>query len=259
MTHQTQEGAGSHGDDEANMSDAELAAIGPLDGAAKSTYKHLVYHTLYELIQELKIRPGARLVEAEVVARFGVSKTPIREALLLLEKDGLVSAVPHFGATVTALSFEEYEQGLFVLDALEQPALNRIVERNTASELERCAHLVEEIKGAYAERNGALYTQLVLRYHSELFGTAHMPLLTKTVNGIQQSLRRYPAVFTRPFEEEWKIECETVVKRFELIRNGEPAKAAATVQEGHALLLEAARRRVENEDPAVLPFLRPSG
>jgi DNA-binding GntR family transcriptional regulator len=238
--------------------EGRLSSIEPLDQDGPRTYKERVYQTLYELIQDLKIAPGARLVEAELVAKFGVSKTPIRAALLLLEKDQLVSAVPHIGATVTWLSIHDYEQRLFVLDALELPALERVVERISSDELERCAQIVEATGDAYAKSNEARYTQLVLEVHSRLFAAAQYPLLTEMVNQVQESARRYPKVFTRPFEDEWKVEFETIVERFEHVQGREPAKAAALVREGHARLLEAARARVAAGDPRVLPFLAPS-
>jgi DNA-binding GntR family transcriptional regulator len=237
--------------------DRDLSAIDPLDHRARRTYKQRVYLTLYDLIQNLKILPGARLVEADLVARFGVSKTPIREALLLLEKDRLVSAVPHVGATVTWLSLQEYEQRLFVLDALEQPALERIVDRIGPDEIARCTEIVKAIEAAYGAGDDVSYTEHVLQLHSALFAAAGYPLLTEMVQQVQESLRRYPKVFIRPFEEDWKVEFDTIVKRFDHVRKGEPAKAAAVVRKGHARLLRAARKRVERQDPRVLAFLSP--
>lgn len=235
-----------------------LSAIDLLGAGARKTYKLVIYQTLYEHIQNLTLRPGTRLVEADLVARFGVSKTPIREALLMLEKDGLVSASPHVGATVTWLTLQEYEQRLFVLDALEQPALERVVERITPERMAHCASLTDAIGRAYEQRDDARYTQLVLQLHSDLFAAAEYPLLTAMVDEIQRSLQRYPKVFVRPFELERRWEFETIVLRMEEIQRRQPSRAAAVVRDGHARLLGAAKRRVESGDPSVMPFLRPN-
>ena len=93
------------------------------------TYKAAIYDTLTRMISELELLPGTRLVEADLAERFQMSKTPIREALLLLEADGLVKLEPYQGATVTWLSLDEYEELLFIQDALEQPSLARVAER----------------------------------------------------------------------------------------------------------------------------------
>ena len=50
------------------------------------------------MIAELELPPGSRLVEADLVARFNVSKTPIREAFLQLESNGLIELEPYVGA-----------------------------------------------------------------------------------------------------------------------------------------------------------------
>ena len=89
------------------------------------TYREAVYETLRGWIGELELPPGSRLVEADLAMQFEVSKTPVREALLLLEADGLVKLEPYQGATVTWLSLDEYEELLYMQDALELPALAR--------------------------------------------------------------------------------------------------------------------------------------
>jgi len=231
------------------------SVIAPLASGARQTYKSAVFDALYELIQNLELPPGERLVESDLAARLGVSKTPIREALLLLEKEGLVTTVPHVGATVTWLTLLDYEQQLFILDALEQPALRLVVKRITPPELDQCGQLLETIKIAYTERDEPRYSRLVRQLHSELFATARYPQLTELVNRVQRSLRRYTTAFVHRFEDNWDREFEIVTERFSHLQTGDAAGAAAAVQRGHADLLEFARQRVEADDPAVMRYL----
>ena len=235
--------------------DRATAVIQPLGKAVRRTYKATIYESLHELIQELALPPGERLIEADLAARFGVSKTPIREALLHLESDGLVTIIPHAGATVTWLSLEDYEQQLFLQDALEQPALPLIIERITSSELDAIARLIEEIRMAYARRDPTEYHRMVRRMHDELFATARYPRLTLLIGTVMQWLRRYHPVFVRPFSENWNRELEIITQRVEHIRAGDPAGAAAAVQQGHATMLDFARRLVEARDSRVMPYL----
>src|SRR5262245_28925844 len=60
------------------------------DRLQPQTYKALVHERLERMVLELEFPPGTRLVEAELAERFGVSKTPIREAFLMLQAEGLV-------------------------------------------------------------------------------------------------------------------------------------------------------------------------
>ena len=93
------------------------------------TYKHAVYERLRELIGSFALPPGERLVEADLAARLNVSKTPVREAIALLEADGLVEIFPYRGAVVRWLSVNEMLEQGYLVDALEMPAYPIVVER----------------------------------------------------------------------------------------------------------------------------------
>ena len=85
--------------------------------------KDVICQALREWIVFGEATPGDRLVEADLAARFGVSKTPVREALLTLEGEGLVMLRPHRGAEVSRLSVDEWHDLIFMRDALEVGAL----------------------------------------------------------------------------------------------------------------------------------------
>jgi DNA-binding GntR family transcriptional regulator len=234
------------------------SVIAPLGSVARKTYKVTIFEALHELIQNLDLPPGERLVEADLATRFGISKTPVREALLLLERERLVTAVPHVGATVTWLSFPDYEQKLFILDALEQPTLQLIHERITRAELESCRQIVDRMSQAFAHNEEPAYLGHVIQMHSQLFAAARYPQLTELVNGMQQSLRRYTKAFVHHYTDNWKREFETAQKRFAHLYEGDVPSAAAAVQQGHKALLEFARERVAARDPDVIRYLDPS-
>jgi DNA-binding GntR family transcriptional regulator len=221
----------------------------------RRTYKTVIYETLHELIQDLALPPGARLVEADLAARFGISKTPVREALLMLEQENLVTIVAHVGATVTALSIEDYEQQIFLQDALEQPALPRVVQCITPAELAVLDTLIDRIVRAHTLRDARLYHQLVRRMHADLFSAARYPRLMDHIGMVMQALRRYHPLFVQPFAENWNRELAIITQRFAHVRAGNPAAATAVVQQGHVEMLAFARRRVEARDPAVWRYL----
>lgn len=230
-------------------------SIEPLGTAMRSTYKMAIYETLHELIQNLTLPPGERLVEADLAARFCVSKTPIREALLMLEQENLVTIVPHVGATVTTVSIDDYEQLLFLQDALEQPALPLIVERITARELASVDALIEQIARFHKSRDQAAYHQLVRRMHTELFSAVRYSRLVDHLVMVMEALRRYHPIFVWPFEESSALELEIIAGRVAHIHTGDPSAAAAAVRLGHTQLLENAQRRVASRDPIVWRYL----
>src|SRR5262245_25650567 len=101
--------------------EARTLSLPSLGGHPK--IKDVIYQELRERIVFGGFAPGDRLVEAELANRFGVSKTPVREALLTLEGEGLVVLRPHRGAEVTRLSVDEWNDLIFLRDAIEVGAL----------------------------------------------------------------------------------------------------------------------------------------
>jgi DNA-binding GntR family transcriptional regulator len=75
------------------------------------------YQALRGLVLEDGYPPGSRLKEAEIAARLGVSRTPVREALLQLEGEGLVELIPNRGAVVRELRREDVHE-ILVLRAV---------------------------------------------------------------------------------------------------------------------------------------------
>lgn len=237
------------------MDERQPGGIVPIGPLARHTYKTIVYEKLYELIQNLDLPPGERLVEADLSTRFGVSKTPVREALHLLEREDLVSSVPHVGATVTWLSIHDYEQHLFLQDALEQPALPLAVQRATRESIGTCKTLLEGIRRARQAKAAAEYQRLVIQLHMQLFGDVGFARLTEMIGSVQRSLRRYHPVFVRPFKDNWDRELSIVTTRVECLVSGDVEAAMAAVQQGHRDMLEFARELARLGDSQVLPYL----
>ena len=122
------------GPDRTSERDRGRRPIVPFDMNLR-THKRATYETLRDMIVSFELPPGERLVEKDLAARLGVSKTPVREALALLEADGLVEATPYRGAIVRWLSRNEIVEQGFLVDALEMPAYEIVVERITDAEL----------------------------------------------------------------------------------------------------------------------------
>lgn len=71
-----------------------------MDIADKVPQGRVIYNRLLDEIRHGDLLPGARLPEVEIAERLGASRTPVREAIRLLESDGLVAHVPRLGATI---------------------------------------------------------------------------------------------------------------------------------------------------------------
>jgi len=88
-----------------------------------------IHAALRAAILDVALAPGAAIAEHDIAARFGVSRTPVREALLRLAGEGLVDIKPQRGTFVARLSLRRIEEALFVRQAVECMILERVTAR----------------------------------------------------------------------------------------------------------------------------------
>ena len=105
-----------------------------------------VYHALRQRILSGAYQPGERLVEDAVALRLGVSRTPVRQALTMLEAEGLVEIVRHRGARVCGFGIEDVRHFYDLRAVLEAHAAACAATQITETELDRLAELAEQME-----------------------------------------------------------------------------------------------------------------
>ncbi len=106
-----------------------------------------VSERLRQLILEGEYGPGERLIEEQLAERLGISRTPVRQALTMLEAEGLVEITPNKGAVVCSFGIEEVRDVYDLRAVLEGHAARRAASRIGEPELERLGQLCEEMEG----------------------------------------------------------------------------------------------------------------
>ncbi|MBI3970752.1 MAG: GntR family transcriptional regulator [Chloroflexi bacterium] len=102
-----------------------------LSDEAEKRLPRRVYAALRGAIRDLRLRPGQTVLEREVAAALGLSRTPVREALVLLEADHLVRLIPRKGFAVTPVEVEEMRHIYEVVEGLEGVAVALAADRIT--------------------------------------------------------------------------------------------------------------------------------
>ncbi len=115
--------------------------------ASVSTSRQL-YSSLREEILTLALAPGEPVDEIGIAGRFGVSRSPVREALIRLETDGLVRLTPNKGAIVTPLHLEEFPQYVEALDYVQRVVTRLAALNRTDADLQEIVTRNDEFKAA---------------------------------------------------------------------------------------------------------------
>lgn len=177
--------------------------------------------------------PGSRIVELEVARELGVSRSPVREALLRLSEEGLVAILPYRGAIVVPLQRRRLVELTEFRLALERFALERLVERGDKRALVRLRAHVAAIRRAVESGDRRHIADEDLAMHRTLVASAENALLERAYEGLLAQIRLYIGVTSARYEraEELAEEHEAILAEVER----RDAPAARALLDAHVL------------------------
>jgi DNA-binding GntR family transcriptional regulator len=238
------------------MASQSIAAIPPLK--SRVTIKESVYQTLRDLILDGALPPGERLVEADLGRQLGTSSTPVREALLTLAAEGLVTLSPHQGAHVSRLAYAELEERLFIRDALEAAALARVVRRIGEAQLAQVGRHLEAMRRAMGEGDVRAYRAAQREGRAAWLAAAGYPRLTKTILELQDQDARVALFLILRRPDRWARDFEASRRRLDAIAARDAAGAIAVTRAWHDELLREIREAIHRDEDGVRAFLTDS-
>jgi DNA-binding GntR family transcriptional regulator len=162
--------------DDSRLSD-ERAERSAAQHIRKTSLKEQVYEALRREITDGSLLPGDLLKERELADLYGVSKTPVREALSLLEQENLVKAIPRAGYMVTQLTLRDVQEVHQLRVTLESMSARLAAENITNEELEE----LEAMTATSDPQEALLFNH---RFHSAIArasGNSRLARLTPTV------------------------------------------------------------------------------
>ena len=169
-------------------------ALGGSPDVRFRTKQEYVYQSLRGAILRGELAPGRRLVIDELGRQLKVSAIPIREALQLLQSEGLVQSAPHVGATVSPLSEGEVREVFAILEGLETVAVREAARRLDDAGAAVLTGLVARMDEALPARDHEGWAALNVELHRAMGEIAGMPLLremTERVLSRWERLRRH--------------------------------------------------------------------
>lgn len=169
---------------------------------------------LREMITRGELSPGERLNERLLTERFGISRTPLREAIKILSAEGLVKLLPNRGATVTTITRADAEDMFQVMAVLEALGGELACQRASEKDLDEIKGLHRQMRGFFEEGELADYFELNQKIHQKIIDCAGNVELTDAYRRISVRIRRarYMANFSRPRWSEAMDEHERILE-----------------------------------------------
>lgn len=132
-----------------------------------------------------QLKSGERLREAEISKQMGVSRGPIREALRVLEQEGLLVSQPYKETTVAKITGEEVLEVLIPIRlTIEKFAIRKVLPLLSTEDINSLSEIVEEMKSGATQKNLYKLVQCDLMFHEYLISLSNMPSLKNTWTSI---------------------------------------------------------------------------
>jgi DNA-binding GntR family transcriptional regulator len=148
-----------------------------------------VAERLREQIFAHELAPGSWLDEQSLALAFGISRTPMREAIKVLASEGLVTTKMNKGAYVTEVERRDLEQIFTVLSLLEGEAAKETALRATEAELTQLDDLHHRLEKAAADRDLEQFFEINVRFHEMVQEIAANPWMNGVINDLRKVLK----------------------------------------------------------------------
>ncbi len=153
--------------------------------------------TIREMVLSGELRPGDRLVEERLTDQLGISRPPLREALRLLEQEGLLLSMPRRGVIVTPLSARDVYEIFTLRTTYERMAIELGVPCTDPELLARCHRALDAMMQAAKAEDRGQFVRASFEFHSSIVGLAGHRRLEDAYRGLSLQLRLYIAENTR--------------------------------------------------------------
>lgn len=202
--------------------------------------RDVVFNTLRQGILTGVLKPGERLMEIHLAAKLGVSRTPIREAIRMLELDGLVTMVPRRGAEVARISKDDLSDVLEVRKVLDSLATELACTRITSEQKEELRKAALEFEEAVGTKDIVKIAKADVRFHDVIIEASGNKRLVQMINNLAERIYRYRLEYIKDENNHPTIiEEHTQIMKYVLDGDKENASLAA-------------KRHIDNQETNVL-------
>ena len=150
-----------------------------------------VYKRISELILSGRIAPAERIMENKLSKQLGVSRTPIREALHVLEMEGFLEAIPRVGYQVKEIRWDDVEDICEIRKANETLAASWAMGKITPEELDALQRNVDQAEADVKEGNPKRFIERDVEFHNILVRASRSPRLIEICNTLRRHMLLY--------------------------------------------------------------------
>lgn len=223
----------------------DFASLKALPGR-KSLGRH-VFENLRQAITRGDIAPGDRLVESRIAESLEISRTPVREAIHKLEREGLIQRLSRGGYSVLSLSREDIEEVFGIRSVLESYAARLAAIKHRDEDLQPLEDKIAQFQACVDNKQVDALPEINTEFHDLLYALSRSPKLIKMINALKNQIDRFRKILLN-VEQMARISNEDHRRMLKAIRKRDTDRVEKLVKEhimrGKRVVLE----ELENRD-----------
>lgn len=196
---------------------------------------HLLRVQVYDYLQKQMrigaLEPGASMSVNTMIKELGISRTPLREALLILQEQGFVSILPQRGVRINALDMKDVKDIYEILGGIESRVILSVFSKIGDAEISRMEELNSEIESTLAKGDIVRYNQANVDFHNVYLDLSDNQRLLRYVKVLKLQLYDFPR---RDYGKQWNGKNLQQHRQFvKLIQKGAARPAADYMRDIH--------------------------
>ena len=206
--------------------------------------RDVVFNTLREAILRGDLVPGERLMELQLAAKLGVSRTPIREAIRMLEQEGLAITIPRKGAIVAGMTEKDMQDVLEIREALEELSVQVACDKITDEEISELQKNMKNFEHSLKSGDLKKMAHADVEFHDVIYRATDNPKLINMLNNLREQMYRYRVEYLKNPQNH-----EQLLQENEAIYKG-------IVEKDKSAVTEMIRKHISNQVAVVKHMIR---
>lgn len=207
-----------------------------------------IYLDLRERIVNVAMLPGTRIIERDIAAEYGISRTPVHEAVQRLAEEGLVEIRPHFGTFVARIPLDALDEAMLVRTALELAIVEIAARRSTPERIASLRKILVEQRAYTAAGDTAGFHQTDEAFHAALAEMSGYPGVWPIILQAKTQIDRYRRL-TLPLPGRMESVVDQHMAVLDAIEAGKPQKARDAMH-GHLDYVLSVAGNTQPMDPS---------
>ncbi len=161
----------------------------------RKSIQTLVYEELKKNIMSTRLEPGQAMSTQEIATKLNVSRTPVREAFVRLQSEGLVEMIPQRETIVSRIDLKRVGQEKFIRECLELGVVNKFLEQKNQEDIRAMSRLIEVQKQCARSEDYAAFLEADDQFHKIFFDATDQQMAWTTIASVNGHYNRFRILF----------------------------------------------------------------